>query len=327
MTTTVSKTIGTGGDFSTPQGWEDSFPASLVTADEAMVGNLFNQNFTTASGTLLTFSGTATDATRKIVLQSNAGAGFANAQPTALRYAAANGASLSSTAGYAPVISISDDNVSLIGLQVSLAASGGGTAAITCNTAANLDINGCIVESMSGAATIGVIDMFGSTQKLRNSLVVCRGSAQACIMGLKAGAQAINVTLAVPHDLTAATNAFNGSYGAASVKNCLILGATGLNSGGTTPTFTTCLTSGSTTIGVSPVVYSNGLIVDINDATRDFRLVASNHDGTTDSTNAANDIVGTARTAGAYDDGCWQFVSAGATGKPYSYYAQMRQAA
>ena len=52
MATTVVKTIGTGGDYSTLQSWEDACPADLVSADQIWQGRVKNQEFSSASSLL-----------------------------------------------------------------------------------------------------------------------------------------------------------------------------------------------------------------------------------------------------------------------------------
>jgi hypothetical protein len=327
MTTTVVKVIGSTGDYTTLQAWEDACPVDLTAVDEIWQGQCQNQTFSTSSGTLLTISGTTTDATRYLELTTQAGASFvdnAGAQTNALRYDAPNGATLSSTASYAPVISVSTDNVKLQGLQVQLVAAGGGAAAVNLSLSSGSDINQCIVESNVGAANQGVVNLFGSTQAIRNSLVVCRGSAQTCIAMMGAGAKAINCTFAVPTDKTNAASVFNGAYGAAAIKNCIFNNGAALNTGGSTPTLTTCFWDHGSQTGLTELSLSPSPFQSTVDATRDYRLVSGCNAidaGTTDSTNAANVIVGSARPQGSgFDAGCWEFVASGGGGffaRPY----------
>jgi len=42
MPTTTVKVIGTSGDYTTIQGWEDACPANIVTTDEIWEGQLKN---------------------------------------------------------------------------------------------------------------------------------------------------------------------------------------------------------------------------------------------------------------------------------------------
>jgi hypothetical protein len=100
MATVVTKTIGTGGDYTSLQAWEDACPSNLVTADEIWRGEVLNQELVGA----LTLQGQTTDATRYIELTAAAGASFAdnaNKLTNALTYNASNGAAIRVTSGTA----------------------------------------------------------------------------------------------------------------------------------------------------------------------------------------------------------------------------------
>jgi hypothetical protein len=96
MPTTVTKIIGTGGDYTTIAAWLAACPANLVTADQIWQGKLKNQTFNEA----VVFSGITTDATRYIELTTDTGASFrdnASVRSNALRYNASNGAAITSS--------------------------------------------------------------------------------------------------------------------------------------------------------------------------------------------------------------------------------------
>ena len=103
MTTTVVKTIGTGGDYSTLQAWEDAAPANLVSADQVWEGRVLN-NLSSGS-TILTISGSTSDATRFKHLTAAPGVSFrdhANKLTNPLRADNTKGVEVRCTANWSP---------------------------------------------------------------------------------------------------------------------------------------------------------------------------------------------------------------------------------
>lgn len=120
MATVVVKTIGTGGDYSTPQAWEDACPANLVSADQVWEGQLLNQVFS-SSGTILNISGTTVDATRFVRLTTAPGASFldhASAATNPLRYNESVGACLKTTGDYAIAVDANQDYTQISKVQI-----------------------------------------------------------------------------------------------------------------------------------------------------------------------------------------------------------------
>lgn len=312
MTTTTVKTIGTGGDYTTLQSWEDASPANLVTADEIWQGQCFNQEFVSSSS-LLTVSGGTTDATRYKELTTYAGASFrdhANVQTNALRYNASNGAAIRYTGGWGTAVMVNTDtNFRISNLQIASTSTTGSALNVQSGGAYNAD--GLIVESnRSGGA---VIANYGGAVK--NSLIVHRGTTPI-IANTQGGSTYYNCTFVA--SVNVAANAFTGNYGTPIVKNCAFFNCTAVKTGGNTPTYTTCYTdAASPPSGCTTVAYDTSTgsgFENITDATRDFRIKSGSallDVGTTDATNAANDIAGTARPQGsAYDVGAWELVVA-----------------
>ncbi|MEY2689384.1 MAG: hypothetical protein RL375_3583, partial [Pseudomonadota bacterium] len=116
-------TVGTGGDYSTPQAAVDSL-GSLVSANRSKDILLFNQEWTDSSGVvLLDIVGKTTDATRRLRISAFPGCSFADHPQrrfNPLRHNAAVGASLRAlrNATQVPVVDIRQGYVQLDRLQV-----------------------------------------------------------------------------------------------------------------------------------------------------------------------------------------------------------------
>ena len=314
MTTTTVKTIGTGGDYTTLQAWEDASPANLVTSDVVWQGQCLNQEFFSSSAALLTVSGTTTDATRYKELTTYTGASFvdnASVQTNALRYNASNGAGIRSTYAWAGPIGVSESYFRISKLQISATTAVGFNGTGT----TGLVIDKCIVEN--SGTTNEALKTYGSGT-IKNTLIV--GRSTGVIALLSNGTSAYNCTFVRTGSST--SNILNGSYSTSTFKNCAFFGgATTLAGGGTTKTYTTCYTdTASPPSGCTTVTYDTSTgsgFENKTDATRDFRIKTGSaliDVGTTDTTNAANDIVGTSRPQGsAYDVGAWELVSGAAT--------------
>jgi len=310
MTTTITKTIKAGGDYTTLQAWEDATPVSLVAVDQIWQGQASGA-FSGASGTLLTFSGTTVDSTRYQELTTEAGASFrdnANVQTNALRWNSANGCSITSSGSYGTTINASGQaQVRFSKLQVEAT-----TSKTTCFiTGPTSDIDGCIFE----AAKTKVVEINASTSILRNCLVVQRRTAVTECAKLSYGCTVVNCTFVTPNDLTKPAEVITGAGASVTTKNCAMFWGTALQAGGSAPTYTTCGNdNGTPPSGVTQFTYDTSLFQNVSDATRDYRLLSGSGligAGTVDATNAPTDIAGTTRGA-SNDIGCWQFVSAAA---------------
>lgn len=316
MPTTVTKTIGTGGDYTTLQAWEDASPANLVTSDQIWRGECFNQEFFSSSASLLNVSGSTTDATRYKELTTYAGASFADnasVQTNALRYNASNGAAIRGTYAWAGPVAVNENYFRISKLQLSAV-----NAALNIQNAGFIASNLIAENTSSSQPTV----LFGVGGTLKNCLLVQRGtSLVAQLSGASSGTSRLyNCTLVRTGSST--SNLITGNYGTTTLQNCAFFGgATTLASGTSTRTYTTCYTdTASPPSGCTTVAYDTSTgsgFQNITDATRDFRIKTGSallDVGTTDTTNAAYDIVGTARPQGsAYDVGAWELVVAGAT--------------
>ena len=235
MPTIVSKTIGTGGDYSTLQAWEDAAPANLVAADQVWRGLVKNQTFTSAS-TVLVVSGSTTDSTRYKELTTEAGASFIdNIGSAALRYDASKGAAIEITGNYSWAVQIAEDNFRLSKLQIR--STSGGSYAVYSGNSSNTDLNQLILESPNNTA---VFQLYGP-QKLRNSLVVQRATSSVnAIARMMNGASAYNVTFASVGGQ--ASSGLYGAYSGGTVKNCAIFNVASVYASGSPPSFTNCFT-------------------------------------------------------------------------------------
>jgi hypothetical protein len=319
MTTTVVKTIGSTGDYSTLQAWEDAAPADLTAVDQVWQGQCQNQNFPVTSGTLLTIAGTTSDATRYKELTTVAGASFrdSSVQTNALRYNTANGASISGNVSYAPLV-LTTENYSRIS-KLQFSSSSAHTISLAVDAAVGAVIDGLIVEGSCTDSYGGVLRMSCSTSgALKNTLVVQRTSGSSLIVRADSGTiNFYNCDFVCPSDLTKATNGVAGSYTTWNFKNCAVFGATEpcAASANITSNITTSQCDGTKT-GWTTVTYDTTTgsgFQNTVDSTRDFRLKSSSAligAGTVDNTNLPVDIAGTTRGA-SNDGGCWQFVSGG----------------
>src|SRR3990172_1906599 len=179
MENVLVKTSGSGGDYTTLQSWEDAAPANYVTADQIWQGQIkaASDSFTSAT-ILLTISGGTVDSTRYAELTTATGASFrdnANVQTNALRANSANGCIITCTGNYVHAVNVGQNFSRLSNLQIVQSNGGGGGNSCLVDSigsdTATLDLNNCIFESGGSG---GVISLFGSNIKVRNSLIVQR---------------------------------------------------------------------------------------------------------------------------------------------------------
>lgn len=319
MPTTVVKTIGTGGDYTTLQSWEDACPANLVTVDQVWEGRCKNQEFT-SSGSLLSISGTTTDSTRFVRLTTDTGASFrdhANKATNALRYNASNGAAIRKTSNYSGAVDCSVAYTQIIGLQIR--ADGGSSRVLDLQGTGGL-VEFCILEGQS--VNNGIFNQYGggSDGICRNTVVIGLSTGSInCLVNFRGGTSAYNCTF-VHAAGTISSTLIQPQYGGSTIYNCLLFANAGIVNS-TSHTYTTCLTNQSSPpTGCTNTAFATGSGVqfeNITSGTHDFRIKtgsSAKDAGTTNSTHAANDIIGTSRPQGsAYDVGCWEFASSGTT--------------
>lgn len=323
MTTTVTKTVGTGGDYSTVALALAAIPADLVAADQIWRIALKNQEFVVTTG--LSITGHTCDATRYIELTTDTGASFvdnASKATNALRYNAANGAAIKSNTAYVLTLTGNQPYLRINKLQFQNAFNTigpGAKATIDCGntgTATNVDINQCIIEGNNSAGTssgtgVGVLALMGAGNKIRNSAVIQRQSSTTvsiAVMGFSTDG-AYNCTF-VSTGAVAAQGIY-GNYSTTNLKNCYVGNVTAVTAGSTTFAKTTSYTSQSgPPSGWNFAAFSSPTLTNVTDGTHDLRLPSTSplrNVGTTDSTNSTPDIIGTPRPVGAaYDVGAWE---------------------
>jgi len=315
MPTTTVKTIGTGGDYTTLQAWENACPANLVTADEIWEGQVKNQEFT-ASSTLLTISGQTTDATRYIVLTTEAGASFAdnaNKLTNALRYNASNGAAIRQTTGYGgPALNVSTAYTRVSKLQFS--------AAQNIDTGMVVYAANCTVDQVISLGRHCGIAIAASTTTLRNSLFISTAAPRndsAAVFISSGSVTAYNCTGVCYSTSSPAglSGAFLNSYATMLLRNCAGFGF---------PYFTriTAISGSSSnngsdrTIAVgsgnqASLTYANQF-ENTATGTADFRLKSGatliDTGADLSGSGITVDIVGTTRSV-PYDIGAWEFAN------------------
>lgn len=307
MTTNV---IGSTGNFTTLQSWEDACPANLTTAQQIWRGEVQNQEFV-GTGNMLTISGTTTNATYYIELTTAAGAGFkdhASKATNPYRYNASVGAAIRMTGDYAVAVLVDQPYTRISGIQLAGSSTtvNAGVVLQVSGTSINCDINGVIVEGFSNDRPV---KFGGAGNVLRNSLVVQRRpSAAAFIMEMANGSQAYNCTLVATG---AKVNAgLITQYAAGVLKNCYVGNVTAPRDAGTAPTMTTNFSDTAAT-GFAVAPFSTATFVSVTDGSHDFRLAAGStliDAGTADATYSAADALGTTRS-GTTDVGAVEYAA------------------
>ena len=306
MPTDITKTIGSGGDYSTPQAWEDALPVNLVTVDERWIGEGFNEEFVDASGNGISFAGSTTDATRYPYLKTNGSSSFkdnANVRTNALDYNAANGTALRCTDSYINGISIATNFVRVEGWQVNAT----GTSSMACAIANDsATINKCILKATGRAVNITGTATSG---KILNCL----------LLGVTFAAKGFNNwdfrnCTAIKSGAVGGT-AFEVGYGTWQVINTAAFGWSDFDNVGTGGSFTgsqynaTDLAAAPGTNNQVSLTYAN----QFENSASDWRAksTGSLQAGTPDATNCPDDISDLTRNATTPWIGAWEVAAAG----------------
>jgi hypothetical protein len=219
----ATKTIGTGGDFSSIATWFSSLPATL-TADE--IGQLKNQAWSQATQ-YGNFTG-ITPGSFNLILECEAGDSFrdnATASTNALRPNASNGVCLILTADYVNAIQINMDNVTIRNLQID----GTGTSSSQCvnisgsPSPTNTTLDSCIFRgsSRSGGASDYVAGVY-QNGVIKNCVAIVTSvmNAAGAAFYLGNSAKAYFCTAAHPSALAASGIGFKAAYGTCEAWDC-----------------------------------------------------------------------------------------------------------
>jgi hypothetical protein len=314
MTTTIIKTIGATGDYTTLQAWEDAAPANLVTVDQIWQGQLQNQTHS-YSGVALTISGSTTDATRYKELTVVPGASFsdnANRATNALNFDTTLGALIWCSSGYSATIVSTENYARVSKLMVGSSAFSTDTLSVSGTGA---QVSQCIAYGRGHL----VLTISGTGAVASNTLAITlpSGGTQTGIR-VSGNANVENCT-SVAVGTPASGKAIGLDYSSGStVRNSAAFGfpsaAIGNSSGAT---FINCFTDvAGGPAGYTVVTYDTTTgsgFVGIAAGSEDFRLVATSaliNAGA--ASGYVSDIIGTARPSGAaYDVGAWEYVAAG----------------
>ena len=323
---TIVKTIGSTGDYSTLQAWEDAAPASLVLENVIWQGQCQKQLFNTGSSTAIFFAGSTANANCYKHLTTAPRASFRdnpNIQNTALRYDAANGTAIYSTYNYGPALDLRETYVRVSNLQVQANVNSAIDAA-NYAAAGGSSVENCILESNGSTATAR---LWGAQQYIRNCLIIARGASIASegILYLGNGANVYNCTI-IASGTSPVSLGSKVNYIVSIIKNCAYFNVTTAVSGTPSASITNSYTdAASPPSGFVVVPYDTEKgsgFYNITDANRDYRIKASSalvNAGVADTTYSLYDIAGTKRPqdlaqklaeagGGRYDVGCWEYV-------------------
>ena len=311
----ATHTIGTGGDFTTVQAWEDDIPTTLT---EQRIGQVKNEELT-SSGGLLAFSAHTTTSSFNIILEAVSGGSFrdhANVRTNPLRYDASKGASLRCTATnnhliYATNAGASDSPIIVRNLQLMHEGTSGYTQVIQVSSAfvrlENVILEGFNANWILYSDSSGNIDAYNSLMVARNASV-----SKLAFKNSSGGTwDFVGCTLVHPSNLSASGTGISTLYGnGATAKNCLIFGFTtdvanmvAADTDYNATSFSDAasgLPDNTPDHNVYDVAYDTTLFVQPSDSggNHDFRIVAGSaveNAGIYDGTNSPEDISGTTR--------------------------------
>lgn len=243
MAITITKTIGSGGDYATVAAWWAAIPASLVAADEVHIGQLLDQEHTAA---LPDFTGKTVDGTRYIELTTAPGASWTDNSSNPTRYG--YGARISGASQFGVILKVSSGQLIRFrkfqlrntdtGTAMDIGPGYGGGAP---------NIEQVLVEAPTAGNTACVV-FLGPSGNIRNNVFLHTG-------GDMTGATAIAFSRSNMFGCTIANIAGSANYGIISeymtgqvLKDCAIFGE-GMNAVGGSSTYAA---SGCATNQTSP---------------------------------------------------------------------------
>lgn len=310
MTTTVTKTIGSGGDYSTLQSWEDAAPSNLVTSDQVWRGEVIS-NLTNT----LTVSGATTDATRYKELTAASGSSFidnANVRTNALRANSSNGVLISGTPSYANLVTSTEKYFRVSRLQFQTTNSDSYKALAVVGTGTLVDQ--CIVETSTNNNANRQTLRVGDGTIVRNCLIVNRASSGSNgIVDVELGSMTMkNCTIVAVNGTL--TNAIKNNYGTVTLTNCALFGVTNANASNGTTNKTNCYTSASANnSGWTTTTFDTSTgsgFENITSGTHDLRIKSTSvlKDAGYNDSDVSVDISDVARAT--HDVGAWEYSAA-----------------
>jgi len=312
----ITKSIGTSSrDYSTVQAWEDSIPASM--GSDSYVGECYKDSeFSVSASDTLTFSGSTTGASNTITLKCATGQSFrdnASVQTNALRYNSANGVAVKNTKYAARTCVVSEDYVTITGIQFAQTFSG--TVLQESGNYTHNKISNCILDL---ADTSGNAVMSARGLTVINCLMIQNPTGRAIDCPYHNGSlKFVNCTIVHPTNRSASTTyCFRADYATVPITNCAIFGFNSICNidsrfGGSNNCSDKAIGFG--TSNQASKTYANQF-VNTSSSTADFKIKTGAdcyNNGVTD-TSASPDIAGTTRPQStAYDIGCWELVVSG----------------
>lgn len=214
MPTVEVWTVGSGGDYSTPQLAEDALPASLVADDKQIDLALFNQEWT-AAGTVLTLAGVTVDSTRfvRVIWHDPP-----DRTSLPLRYNTSAGPCLRTTVGYTVVVSCSLDHTQFVGIQISGPLDASGIDVL----ASYVGFDACLISAFWRN-----INATGTRNglKARNTVFVKPFNGGNYPWYQDFGTASVdNCTIVRPSNHSAANTAFYNNYFSLTVRNTVVTG-------------------------------------------------------------------------------------------------------
>ena len=335
MATDITKTVGTSSrDYSDIQSALDDLPASLVTADERWIFDLYADSEFTPAGKL-DDGGPTTDSTRYVWVRAASGESFrdnASVQTNALKYNASNGVAVRQTANFVATFDFSSNFARISGVQAQTKVGASGVNSHAINTENDALVENCLGHADGTGAAIQLRDACVA----RNTIGIMTGGSGFPFRypgSVGFTVEYYNCTAVAPSDNTTDESGFHSlnssGTSSATIKNCVSCGCTG----GFTNDPTNCTGNNNATDDTSVgfgtsnqdgITYADQF-EDVTDSAYDFR-VKSGADlidvGATLSTEIPDedDIAATARPSGSsWDIGCWEFVQAGGGFIPYPH--------
>jgi hypothetical protein len=300
MPTDVIKSIGTGGDYTTIQAWEDASPADLTTADQRWIGELKNQTFT--AGVII--SGTTVDSTRYTILRCGTGSSFRDniTGSGPLKYDTTKGAAIQANVQY--LVDVQQNYTQLSGLQIRRTSYD--QALRFSSTASNCTATNCVVSSGPNGEALRTNQ---PSNVFRNCLLICEGGTNAAVSG-----QGSLYNCTVVRSTTAGGTGVTSSYSSLLLQDTAVFGFstvfTGTLKTGTQYNATDGVSIGGNTGDVTSLTYSSQFA----STTNDWRALSSGglKAGTPDAS-TTTDIIGTTRDATTPYIGAWEVAAAVST--------------